>query len=462
MKKIIAIIVFLALFLTGTALAELRRGSKGTDVVELQKRLIQLGFLDDTADGSFGKKTQAAVEAFQQINGLDVTGIVTIKDTTVLFSDQVIDVNGNSLNAGSEEDNTIAAQQEEPTENWLCPNCGSEATGKFCNNCGTAKPSQTSDTSYTIDFESEVEFEAALNRGEITTGKVVRFKADSIHPQSAPGFNVWSGEHLNFITARPVDVKAGDIVIARITDVVSSMGSWFLSYEILGKEAVDVDDSVAAAAAAEPTLTPNPTEPIKSLESVTLVESSGDVQVVEGGWDLTSGYLYYAAKIRNNSETNAVMFPTIRITARDASGGLVGTTDQVLMEIRPGQELVWAGLGFEISETPANVEFQVLKPDSYNIVSPTALSHADYQPLVVESSSLKDTRLLCEISNPNDYDIGMAAVTVVFRNSDGALLAGDTGYIDDLPAGGKAPFDMSYLSKSIVHSDYEVYACPWM
>ena len=28
---------------------------------------------------------------------------------------------------------------------WICPNCESENTGKFCGNCGTAKPQPESD-----------------------------------------------------------------------------------------------------------------------------------------------------------------------------------------------------------------------------------------------------------------------------------------------------------------------------
>ena len=129
-----------------------------------------------------------------------------------------------------------------PVAEWICPNCGEPETGKFCSNCGTAYTTSTIESTpelIQIDFQSETEFEAALNRGEITTGKVVRFKVDSVHPQSAMGFNLWPGEHLNFISASPVDVKAGDVVIARITNVVSSLRSWFLSYDILRKETVD-------------------------------------------------------------------------------------------------------------------------------------------------------------------------------------------------------------------------------
>jgi hypothetical protein len=52
-----------------------RQGSRGSDVAELQRRLNDQGF-ELTADGIFGRRTDAAVRAFQQQNALDVDGIV--------------------------------------------------------------------------------------------------------------------------------------------------------------------------------------------------------------------------------------------------------------------------------------------------------------------------------------------------------------------------------------------------
>lgn len=50
-------------------------GSTGTDVKELQMNLITLGLNPGPADGVFGPKTQAAVEEFQRLHGLAVTGV---------------------------------------------------------------------------------------------------------------------------------------------------------------------------------------------------------------------------------------------------------------------------------------------------------------------------------------------------------------------------------------------------
>lgn len=55
--------------------SQVGRGSKGSDVTELQKLLNSNGYALDV-DGSFGPKTQAAVKDYQQKNGLKVDGIV--------------------------------------------------------------------------------------------------------------------------------------------------------------------------------------------------------------------------------------------------------------------------------------------------------------------------------------------------------------------------------------------------
>ena len=53
----------------------LKQGSSGPDVINLQKRLKDLGFDPGEPDGRFGPGTTAAVIAFQQSQGLQADGI---------------------------------------------------------------------------------------------------------------------------------------------------------------------------------------------------------------------------------------------------------------------------------------------------------------------------------------------------------------------------------------------------
>ena len=57
----------------------LKQGSTGTDVKNLQSKLINLGYLTGKADGIFGRKTTAAVVAFQKANKLKADGIAGAK-----------------------------------------------------------------------------------------------------------------------------------------------------------------------------------------------------------------------------------------------------------------------------------------------------------------------------------------------------------------------------------------------
>ncbi len=53
----------------------LARGSRGSEVTELQKRLNMLGYVVGPIDGIFGRQTEAGVRLFQKERGLTVDGI---------------------------------------------------------------------------------------------------------------------------------------------------------------------------------------------------------------------------------------------------------------------------------------------------------------------------------------------------------------------------------------------------
>ena len=56
-------------------------------VVFLQNRLIELGYLSDAADGTYGENTQTAVREFQKSNNLQITGIADPSTQAKLYSD---------------------------------------------------------------------------------------------------------------------------------------------------------------------------------------------------------------------------------------------------------------------------------------------------------------------------------------------------------------------------------------
>lgn len=65
----------------------LSKGDKSDEVLDMQNRLYELGFLQDDRDGAFGSKTQTAVKMFQQVAGLPITGIADSATLNALYAD---------------------------------------------------------------------------------------------------------------------------------------------------------------------------------------------------------------------------------------------------------------------------------------------------------------------------------------------------------------------------------------
>ena len=65
-----------------------KKGSKGEEVKEIQRKLKALGHYKGSIDGDFGKGTEEAVKAFQKSNGLTVDGVVGPKTWNALFEEK--------------------------------------------------------------------------------------------------------------------------------------------------------------------------------------------------------------------------------------------------------------------------------------------------------------------------------------------------------------------------------------
>jgi len=86
-------------------------GAEGTDVGELQTRLLELGYLENVT-GEFGIYTEQAVEAFQKKNGLTIDGTIGRDTYELLYSDQAL-ANALSFGDQSEEIKTYQARLKE-------------------------------------------------------------------------------------------------------------------------------------------------------------------------------------------------------------------------------------------------------------------------------------------------------------------------------------------------------------
>ena len=72
----------------------LTQGDSGEDVRSVQARLIALGYLSGSADGQYGSATVAAMQAFQQMNGLTASGEGNPGTYARLYSDDALTSQG--------------------------------------------------------------------------------------------------------------------------------------------------------------------------------------------------------------------------------------------------------------------------------------------------------------------------------------------------------------------------------
>ena len=185
-----------------------------------------------------------------------------------------------------------------------------------------------------------------------------------------------------------------------------------------------------------------------------------EIEIKDSGWIVKdSGYLYCYVVLHNPNEETAVEFPSFRVTARDAQGGLMGTEDQTLSMLYPGQDFVYGGMAFSVDGMPAAVDFEVLETKDYNRKNVSTMD--PYIPLEVVSANYKDDDILGEIRNPNDYKINTAIVVAICRDGNGEIIGIENGFADDIAAGTITPFSFFAYVKGDVKS-VECFANYWM
>ncbi len=70
-------------------LTTLQKGDSGDSVLAIQQKLVELGYLSDTPDGNFGKKTVEAIKKYQGDMGLEATGIADVATQRLILTGQL-------------------------------------------------------------------------------------------------------------------------------------------------------------------------------------------------------------------------------------------------------------------------------------------------------------------------------------------------------------------------------------
>ncbi len=97
--------------------------------------------------------------------------------------------------------------------------------------CSEISNVQENSQTTTLDYGDAESFEAALVRGENLEGKTVLITVTEFQPNSSFGYNLLAGEHLNFVSDRHPDSKAGDSLSVKAIEISNQSGSWIIKYE---------------------------------------------------------------------------------------------------------------------------------------------------------------------------------------------------------------------------------------
>ena len=104
-------------------------GSKGDEVLKLQKMLSSLGYYDGNKTGNFGEKTEAAVIAFQKSRGLTADGIAGKRTLSAINAAYTGAGVGSGSSSGSSSTGDLAAQvRNEDFYNWR----RNYSNGEYC------------------------------------------------------------------------------------------------------------------------------------------------------------------------------------------------------------------------------------------------------------------------------------------------------------------------------------------
>ncbi len=197
-----------------------------------------------------------------------------------------------------------------------------------------------------------------------------------------------------------------------------------------------------------------------SLGDNIVVNNNEYIEIKEVGYTRSSSYLTCVVTIANNSK-KAIEYPSFRITAYSKDGKILGSEERVLSLLYPNHIMVDEGTLIKMSEEPDKVEVTMIEPDDYNIQDVSTLEHPQYTEMKCQNVVGNSDKVTGEVYNPNNYKMEQAKITIVYRDDNNKIINSESTFINDIPANGKVPFDISLPSDAKVTDKIEATACIW-
>ena len=254
-----------------------------------------------------------------------------------------------------------------------------------------------------VDYGDAAAFEEALNRGENLENKTLMFTVTELHPDSALGFNVCGGEHLNFISSRNPDLKVGDTAGVKATEITSLLGSWIIRYEKIDNPIIGDNTIVSSAQegnASEEQKAADTDEVSADPSAVTEEE----IAIPEPSETETEDIVQESENAAGNAADNTAENP-----AENAAGNAADNTAENAAE-NPADNTV--------ENTAENAAGDTQEQSPLEIVDSKIVAFKDYfgEPSVSAYVAFK---------NNTDYCIGINSPRMDYQDNDGKLIATD-------------------------------------
>lgn len=346
-----------------------------------------------------------------------------------------------------------------------------------------------------INYADAYCFEAALNDGENLEGKIVQFVADDFKPDSALGYNIWAGEHLNFISERNPDVKVGDTVVVKATTIKNNIGSWVIEYEKVdnavtddstifsdktGSEGINTDNNNSNGELSEKTesLDYEGTDALDAASdgNGTTSFSVGDskteqpLELVDYGWYINppsgdTAYVEFCGMVYNPNENLVAEFPEVLVTVKNGDGSILATEEQMGSIVMPKDTVTLCGsFSLPISDLTddAQIKFDVDWSDLKSGASIySAAKTTDFTITnVSERNNNNENFITGEITNNYTQEIDQINLSIVLRKDDKIVYMENT-FLDNLKVGKAKAFEFQRYSEYPDHDTIDVSAMVW-
>ena len=168
-------------------------------------------------------------------------------------------------------------------------------------------------------------------------------------------------------------------------------------------------------------------------------------------------WLYYYVDLYNPNDNSSIEYPSFRITAKDASGTILGTDDQTCSIIYPKQDFVYGSQAFRVDGIPDTVEFSALPVEDYNVKKS---STDKYKPLEAVNTAVRSDKIVGEIKNDNNDTFDDAVVVMLLKDGSENIVGIDNTYVEKVAANSTTPFDMD-IPEDVNYASFEIYVNQW-